>query len=144
MWEAQVVRLELKANKTLDKTRRPACPWRERSLAERTPGEAVACPATLEAAAQESPLAETMKVNRTERSLPTLCFLSWTPFHHRHRVPEDYFVFPLKASTSSTACTQTGKQTTVSCRCRLLTLRIIRFPPVCFPSQHSVMLPIKG
>lgn len=64
MWEAQVACLELKADNRLDKTQRPVCPQRESSLAERKPGEPVTCPTALEAPVHESPLAETIKVNK--------------------------------------------------------------------------------
>lgn len=73
-WEAQVGWTELKANNRQDKTQRPACPWRACSLAERKPGEPMTRPAALEATAQESPLAATIKVNKNWKVIAYLLF----------------------------------------------------------------------
>lgn len=89
------------------------CPWRASSLAESKPREPTTCPAALEATAQGSPLAETIKVNKNWKVIAYLLFPQLDTFPPQEQGIWRFFCLATKkASTSSTACTQTGKQTT--------------------------------
>lgn len=111
------------------------------SLAARNPAEPTTCPAACEATAQEN----TVKANKNRKVIAYLLFPRMDTFPKQ--APGIWRLFWLTTESfylldSPYANWQADPRQ--GCRCGLLTLRVIRFPPVCFPPQHFVALPIKG